>query len=105
MNDLKTLERKTANELASSLVYEPRAWSWRDAECDVLKGPNGISMSASYLTIYAPVVLRFGFWNKRRIRRALKRWKRDTGNHLAEKERRQALLLISRCLVELRAVA
>jgi hypothetical protein len=105
MSDLKTLERQTAKDLAFSLTAYPKSWSWRDTDCDVLVGPNDMRIGITYFTVYSPVTLRFGFWNRRRIRRAFKRWKRSVGNDLAAQERRQALLLISRCLVELRAVA
>lgn len=105
MTELKTLGRQTADDIAFSLTHSPRAWSWRDASFDMLEGPGGIVIGLAYFTIYRPAQVRFGFWNRRRIRRAFRAWKRGTGNDLANQDRHRALLLIRRCLVELRAVA
>jgi hypothetical protein len=105
MTDIKALERQTADDLALSLAGNPTAWAWRNNDFDMLAGPGGISISTTYFTVYQPVLIRFGFWNKRRIRRAFKAWKRSTGNELANQERHKALLTLRRCLVEMRAVA
>jgi hypothetical protein len=75
-------------------------WKWRNADLDIVCGPRGISMSANYMTIYGPVAFRFGFWNRRRIRRAFRRWEAEAGKAGAEHERHRALLAIHQCLSE-----
>jgi hypothetical protein len=102
---MSDLERKTAEELVYSLTHNPTAWSWFDSDCDMLRGPNGITMSAAFMRIYRPVKVRFGFWNTRRIRRAFNVWKRTAGRELKSKEHERALIALRRCLTELRAVA
>jgi hypothetical protein len=100
------LEQKTVEELAVSLENNPRAWQWRDGDFSLLCGPGGIRMSAVYFTIYAPVIVRFGFWGRRRIGHAVRQWKRTTGKDLANDERNRAFRALRRCLTEpLRAAA
>jgi hypothetical protein len=106
MTRQQPLENQVAGELAASLRDNPGAWAWRDGDRDIVRGPGGISMSANYFTIYSPMKVYFGFWNRRRIRRAFKHWKATTGNALAMTEHERALLALRRCLAEpLRAVA
>lgn len=106
MNNLKALERQASIELADSLARNPQDWSWRNGDFDVVLGPGGIRMSANYFTIYHPETVRFGFWNKHRIRRAFRRWKSTAGNKLADTERYRSLVRLRQCLAtRLRAVA
>ena len=98
MDDVKALEREVTERLVASLSDDPQAWQWRDGNFDMLNGPGGITLSANYFSIYQPERMRFGFWNRRRIRRAFKRWKATAGNDLANKERYRALLMLRRCL-------
>jgi hypothetical protein len=105
-NQTKALERQVADELVASFYKNARAWRWRDGDCDMVHGPGGICMSTSYFTIYSPAKVRFGFWNRRRIKRAVRSWKRTVGDNLATTEHHRALEALRRCLVEpLRAVA
>ena len=91
----KTLERRVADDLANSFERTPHLWAWRNADCDMVLGPGGLVMSARFFTVYQPTTLHFGFWNRWRIRRALKRWRKAAGNDLAVQERHKALLVVA----------
>lgn len=105
-HDVKAFERHVTNELVASFERQPDAWTWRDADCDAIRGPNGIYMSVMFFTVYQPAKVKFGFWNRCRIKRAFKRWRASTGKRLADAERRKALVALSQCLsTHLRAVA
>lgn len=106
MSKIKSLERQVAAQLVASLSGHPESWKYRDSDLDTVCGPNGIRMSANYFTIYAPEPYRFGFWNKRRIRRAFKQWRKAHGDDMADETKRHALLFLRDCLAEpLKAVA
>lgn len=98
--NIAALERQVADDLARSFEQSPSQWSWRDSECQLIRGPGGIVMSARYFTIYQPNTVNFGFWNRRRIKRAFRAWKSALGNELAVSEHLKALLALRRCLIE-----
>jgi hypothetical protein len=103
--DVKSLERQVATELAASFTNRPSEWRYADTSKDVLCGPNGVRVSANFFTVYQPQHLKFGFWNRRRIKGAIKAWRRQVGNSLALDDRRAALIQLRRCLAEALKVA
>jgi hypothetical protein len=80
----KDLLRRTVNKLCNSLVYRSNEWKYTNVDDKLVlrhyKTDIQLWVGACGPYVYKPNQVKFGFWDKRRLRRAVKYWIKELGD-------------------------